>query len=143
MGNHDELDEPNEEIATDYTKSRELYNRKTIVVDINCVSKIAESIDEDSESKTMTECRERSDWVQWKEAIETELRSFNKRQVFGPIARTPPSISVGFKWVFVRKRNENNVVVRYKARLVVQGFSQRPRIDYNETYSPVMSDIMF
>jgi hypothetical protein len=44
MGNQDK---PNEEIATDNTKSRELYNRKTIVVDINCVSKIAEIIDED------------------------------------------------------------------------------------------------
>jgi len=50
---------------------------------------------------------------------------------------------VGFKWVFVRKRNENNEVVRYKARLVAQGFTQRPGIDYNETYSPVMSGITF
>ena len=102
MANQDELDELNEEITTDYTKSRELYNRKTIVVDINFVSKIAEIIDEDSEPKTMAECRERSDWVQWKEAIETELRSLNKRQVFEPVARMPPKVFlVGYKWVFV------------------------------------------
>ena len=57
---------------------------------------------------------------------------------------TPPkTFPVSFKWVFVRKRNENNEVVRYKARLVVQGFTQRPRIDFNETYSLVMSRIMF
>ena len=98
MGNQDELDELNEEIATDYAKPRELYNRKTIVVDINFVSKIAEIIDEDSEPKSMAECQEHSDWVQWKEAIETELRSLNKRQVFEPIARTPPKVfSVGYK----------------------------------------------
>ena len=95
MGNQDELDELNEEIATNYAKSRELYNRKTIVVHINFISKIAEIIDEDSESKSMAECQERSDWVQWKEAIETELRSLNKRQVFGPVARTPPKY---FRW---------------------------------------------
>jgi hypothetical protein len=34
-------------------------------------------------------------------------------------------------------------VVRYKARLVAQGFTQRPDIDFNETYSPVMSGITF
>ena len=50
---------------------------------------------------------------------------------------------MGAKWVFVRKRNENNEVVRYKARLVAQGFTQRPDIDYDDTYSPIMSGITF
>jgi hypothetical protein len=57
---------------------------------------------------------------------------------------TPRGIfPVGYKWVFVRKRNENNEVVRYKARLVAQGFTQKPGVDFNETYSPVMSGITF
>jgi hypothetical protein len=57
---------------------------------------------------------------------------------------TPPrTFFVWFKWVFVRKRNENNEVVRYKARLVAQGFTQRPGVDFNETYSPVMNGITF
>jgi hypothetical protein len=34
-------------------------------------------------------------------------------------------------------------VVRYKARLAAQGFTQRPRINFNETYSPVMNGITF
>ena len=67
-----------------------------------------------------------------------------KRDVFGPVVQTPASIKpVGNKWVFVRKRNENNDIIRYKARLVAQGFSQRPGIDYEETYSPVMEAITF
>jgi hypothetical protein len=33
--------------------------------------------------------------------------------------------------------------MRYKARLVAQGFTQRPGVDFNETYSPVMSGITF
>lgn len=64
------------------------------------------------------------------------------RKVFGPVVRTPEGIKhVGHKWVFVRKRNEKNEIVRYKARLVAQGFSQKPGIDYNETYSPVIDAI--
>ena len=39
--------------------------------------------------------------------------------------------------------NENNEIVRYKARLVAQGFSQRLGIDYEETYSLVMDAITF
>ena len=92
----------------------------------------------------MKECLKRSDWPKWKEAIEAELLSLNKREVFSKVIPTPHKVfPVGAKWVFVRKRNENNEVVRYKARLVAQGFTQRPGIDYDDTYSPVMSGITF
>ena len=33
--------------------------------------------------------------------------------------------------------------MRYKARLIAQGFSQRPGIDYMETYFPVVNAITF
>jgi hypothetical protein len=43
----------------------------------------------------------------------------------------------------VRKQNEKNEIIRYKAQLVAQGFSQRPDIDYYETYAPVIDAITF
>ena len=76
--------------------------------------------------------------------MQAELNSLNKRKVFGPIILTPEAVRpVGYKWVFVRKRNEKNEIVRYKARLVAQDFSQRLEIDYEETYSLVMDAIIF
>ena len=70
------------------------------------------------------------------------MDSLAKHNVFGPVVPTPNDVKpVGYKWVFVRKHNDKNEIARYKARLVAQGFSQRPGIDYDETYSLVM-DIM-
>nr|GEX32610.1 reverse transcriptase domain-containing protein [Tanacetum cinerariifolium] len=100
---------------------------------------IQDSITEDQEPKSMHECKYRNDWPKWKDAIEAELISLEKRKVFGPIFQTPKGMKpVGYKWVFVRKRNEKNEITRYKARLVAQGFSQRLGIDYEETYSHVV-----
>ena len=100
--------------------------------------------DDDPEPQNTNECRQRNDWPKWREAMQAELHSLIKRDVFGPVVQTPASIKpVGNKWVFVRKRNENNDIIRYKARLVAQGLSQRPDIDYEETYSPVMDAITF
>jgi len=67
----------------------------------------------------------------WKEAIQAELNSLAKREVFGPRVQTLEGVSsVGYMWVFVWKRNEKNEIVRYKAKLVAQGFLQKPGIDY-------------
>jgi hypothetical protein len=92
----------------------------------------------------MLEYKKHSDWNKWEETIEAELNSLKKRNVFTEVVPTPPrTFPVGFKWVFVQKRNENNELVRYKAMQVAQSFMQRPDIDFNETYSPVINGITF
>jgi hypothetical protein len=102
LGNHKEPDDSVEEIAINYVETGELYNQKTTIVDTDFVSMIVVVIAEDPEPESMAECQKRSDWVKWKEAIETELLSLSKRQVFGHVARMPPNVTpVGFKWVFV------------------------------------------
>ena len=51
--------------------------------------------------------------------MQAELNSLMKQEVFGPIVQTPKGVkSVRYKLVFVRKCNENNEIIRYKARLV-------------------------
>ncbi|KAL0556350.1 hypothetical protein IC582_004863 [Cucumis melo] len=137
--------EDNNEISINYTMTGKRWNRINVVVDNIFAYNVAHNIiheNEDYEPKSVDECRNRKDWPKWKEAIQAELNSLTKREVFGPVVYTPKGVKpVGFKWVFVRKRNENNEVTRYKARLFAQGFSQRPGIDYEETYSPVVDAI--
>ena len=50
---------------------------------------------------------------------------------FCPEGRTP----ITCRWVYDIKRNKNNEVERFKARLVVQGFKQVEGIDFQKTFS--------
>ena len=109
----------NNEISMNYVSTRKLWNRNNVVIDNIFAYNVAIEImqqDEDFEPKSVHECRQRNDWPKWKDAIQAELASLEKREVFGPIIRTPEGIKpVGYKWVFVRKRNEKGEVMRYKA----------------------------
>ena len=110
-----------------YVHTEEIWDRNKIVVD-NILYKVAlditKSNDNEYEPQTVDECQRRNDWLMWKEAIQVELNSLLKHKVFGPIVRTPEGVMpVGYKWVFIRKRNEKNEIIRYKAQLVAQGFS--------------------
>ena len=50
---------------------------------------------------------------------------------------------VEYKWIFVQKYNENNEIIRYKVWLVVQDFSQKPGINYEEIFSSIMNVITY
>ena len=66
--------------------------------------------------QTMDECCKRNDWPKYKETIQIELNLLAKREVFGPIVQTLGNIKpVGYKWIFVRKQNKNDEIIRYKA----------------------------
>ena len=41
------------------------------------------------------------------------------------------------KWVFWNKQDQDGIVVRNKARLVAQGYTQVEGLDFGETYGPV------
>ncbi|GJS48969.1 retrovirus-related pol polyprotein from transposon TNT 1-94 [Tanacetum coccineum] len=46
-------------------------------------------------------------------------------------------IAIGSNWVFMNKKDEHGIVIKNKARLVAQGYSQEKGIDYDKTFTPV------
>jgi hypothetical protein len=45
---------------------------------------------------------------------------------------------IGTKWVFQNKQHQDEIVIRNKARLVAQGYTQVEGLDFREIYTPVV-----
>ncbi|GKF61714.1 putative ribonuclease H-like domain-containing protein, partial [Tanacetum coccineum] len=44
---------------------------------------------------------------------------------------------IGTKWVYMNKKDERGIMIKNKARLVTQGYTQEEGIDYDEFLAPV------
>ena len=73
----------------------------------------------------------------WIMAMQDELSQFSRNHVWDLVPKPKDSTVIGTKWVYRNKLDEDGNVVRNKARLVAQGYSQEEGIDYDETYAPV------
>lgn len=74
----------------------------------------------------------------WEEAMQAEMRSLERNNVWELVELPEDRKVVGSKWVYKVKVDGDGWFERYKARLVAQGFSQRRGDDYDETFSPVV-----
>ena len=75
-----------------------------------------------------------ADWVN---AMHEELNNFTRNEVWELVPRPKNYNVIGTKWVFRNKQNEDGIVVRNKARLVAQGFTQVECLDFGEIFAPV------
>jgi hypothetical protein len=71
------------------------------------------------------------DPVSYRDALSNPLES-----TFTPVADTNGMKPIGCRWVYKTKRNPNGTI-RYKVRLVIEGYEQIRGIDFDETYAPV------
>ncbi|GJT12009.1 putative ribonuclease H-like domain-containing protein [Tanacetum coccineum] len=74
----------------------------------------------------------------WIEAMQKELIQFKLQDVWTLVDLPNGKRAIGTKWVFRNKKDERGIVIRNKARLVAQGYTQEEGIDYDEVFAPVV-----
>ncbi|KAL6269518.1 hypothetical protein ACE6H2_026429 [Prunus campanulata] len=74
----------------------------------------------------------------WVKAMQEELEALQMQGTWSLVPCPSQKNIVGSKWIYKIKRNADGSIARYKARLVAQGFSQQPGLDFSETFSPVV-----
>jgi Reverse transcriptase (RNA-dependent DNA polymerase) len=89
------------------------------------------------EPQSLAEAKCRPDWPLWEKAIYEELATLKEMGTYELVKPPADANIVGSKWVFRAKKDAAGTVVCYKGRLVAQGFSQVPGIDYFDTFAPV------
>ncbi|GJV92672.1 zinc finger, CCHC-type containing protein [Tanacetum coccineum] len=91
----------------------------------------------EDDPKTFDEVMKSQDVAFWKEAINDEMDSILDNNTW-VLADLPPGCKpLGCKWIFKIKLKVDGTIEKLKARLVIQGFRQKSRIDYFDTYTTV------
>jgi len=66
------------------------------------------------------------------------MKSMKTNQVWDLVDLLSGQKSIKNKWVLKIKRKTNELIERYKTRLIIKGYTQEERIDYKDTFSLVV-----
>jgi hypothetical protein len=91
----------------------------------------------ETEPLTYEEAANSGDREAWLDSMNSELQSIEENKTWELVDLPEGKRALGTKWVFKYKLDGQGKVIRYKSRVVVQGWAQREGIDYNETFAPV------
>ncbi|KAJ9691425.1 hypothetical protein PVL29_013564 [Vitis rotundifolia] len=88
-----------------------------------------------SEPHTYSQASKSETWVQ---AMQHEYQALLRNHTWSLVPPQSSAHIVGCRWIYKLKYLPDGSVERHKARLVTQGFTQTPRVDYFDTFSPVV-----
>ena len=74
----------------------------------------------------------------WRQAMSKEYDALVQNGTWELIPADSMQNLVSCKWIFRIKHLLDGSIDRYKVRLVVKGFHQRPGVDYHDTFSPIV-----
>lgn len=73
----------------------------------------------------------------WKEAMASEVNSLIKHKTCTLVKRNEKQRVIDSRFIFRNKHDSNGKTGKRKARVIARGFSQRPGVDYHDTFAPV------
>ncbi|GJW44895.1 putative ribonuclease H-like domain-containing protein [Tanacetum coccineum] len=73
----------------------------------------------------------------WIEAMQEDLLQFKLQEVWTLVDLPNGKRAISTKWVFRNKKDERGIMIKNKARLVAQGYTQEEGIDYDEVFALV------
>lgn len=92
----------------------------------------------ENEPRTYEEAANSAERDNWLDAMQDEYNSLITNKTWILVKKPNDQKVIDNKWVFKLKKNIDGSIERFKARLVVRGFTQEYGVDYEETFSPVV-----
>jgi len=99
---------------------------------------ITNLLEGEDDQPTLEQARRSLEWPEWEKAIQSELAQLRGKGTWKMVDKPKDVVPISNKWVLTKKRDKEGNIIKYKARLVAHGFTQRPGLDYDETFSPVV-----
>ncbi|GJW74914.1 retrovirus-related pol polyprotein from transposon TNT 1-94 [Tanacetum coccineum] len=87
-----------------------------------------------AEPKNIKEAMADSAWI---EAMQEELRQFDRLQVWELVDKPFGKNVIKLKWFWENKKDEDQTVIHNKSRLVAKGYAQEEGIDFEESFALV------
>lgn len=73
----------------------------------------------------------------WKVVVLEEMHALKQNNTWRLVELLQDKSIIRCKWVFTMKYKVDGSIERYKAQLVVKGFTQTYGIDYTKTFAPI------
>ncbi|GJS86570.1 retrovirus-related pol polyprotein from transposon TNT 1-94 [Tanacetum coccineum] len=87
-----------------------------------------------AEPKNIKEAMADSTWI---EAMRDELHQFDRLQVWELVDKPFGKTVIKLKWFWKNKKDEDQTVIRNRARLVAKGYAQEKGTNFKESFAPI------